>query len=651
MFLTMNNEGNKLIDRKGVLEYLFEAKKQLMIEFEYELSGIYAYGSLINEDGIGFSTLESDVDLMITTRQMDLYERIEFSEKLRTSLEHIEEHLKTHLKGRTNNGEEDKRTFLPVISVCLVNAFELDNGIHKNRNSADAFAIPAFHRLTNHQIEIQEIGNRLQSDLVGVNFPAWAILTQVQEMRSIFVSPKAPMNEKNTKDSSSNHPFLTLPKELLRYAYLLKCFESQKKPEIIVEDDLGKGLNFIIQILSETAEAELKAGTSDNSDVQRMYAKKLLNKIESNLTGKRIRINQVTLQEELFLWEILSLKATSALQIRRRQSDLLTLKKAADPVVLELSRLHATTLMSVDMAVSLAYKEDDLLEDGMFPVVVAPHQSLELYKFSDLDFEHLALLAKDWPEDVEKFLLTQHGAGKNCGESECKIGFAGYLYTQKAVQKRPKLLVRPLTYWIIQQFNKQMAANPRHPQLRRLRERYGRKLFTSPEDFTCGCPSALYVEVVIITKDNYVFKIPKLARNSAFSKLNGGQVFTCGVEWGFSWNEHLVTNGDNKYLDVRKALLDGLEKEFSIKQIHVKDWKISTLAIQHGHLNAGLLGLVHLNLTRGSLYTLLDKTKNKYHDKAKLTLIEKNEAIQLVHSDKNSGRWHQSALMRLNLLE
>lgn len=648
----MNIEDRLLTDRKSVLEYLFEVRKCLLEQFRYELSGVYVYGSIINEDGQGYSTLYSDVDFTLITRSGDLYERVKFLLNLRKEIVKVEQFLRNNLKERVDNKLVD-RTFFPVVSVCLATEFELANGIHKNRNAADAFAIRAFHSLDSHESKIKDIGGRLSTDLVGVNFPAWAILTEVQEVRSVFVTPGSSVDEIDLENEAFNHPHLPLPKELLRYSYLLDCFIANRNTEMVVEDDLAKGLTFIQKQLAEASTRDIAAAKAyGDIEVKAGFAKNLFDKIESNVTRKHIVRQSISAEEQMYLWELLAEQAEIALEKRRIDSNRQELELAAAPVVLELSRLRATTLMSVDMAISLAYKQAELLHDGLLSVKIMEHQSIDLYDFKSLDANRLEeLLKDDWPDDIRRFLRKQFLEGKDCGESESKIGFAGYLYTQRNQRQQPKVLIRPLTYWIIQQYNKQMATNPRDPELRQFREFYGSRLFSSTEDFNCRCPSAFYIEVAIVTKDNSVFKIPKLAANSAFAKQHGGKVFTSGIEWGFSWKRHVTLNADEAYIDVKKALMEGLENEFSIQPSHVREWNVSTLAIQHTHLNAGLLGVVYLNLNRGDLHNLYAETRNKYYDADNEIFTSKTAALQSVQSDKSSGKWHQSALMRINLIE
>lgn len=627
----MNSE-NKINNRKDVIDYLIDVKKHLKKEIGSSLSGVYLHGSLINDDGRGFSLEFSDIDLLVTTTLTNPHERTEFSIKLKRLIDEIEEDLKTHLK---------HREFFPIISVCITTQFELEDGIHKNRNASNAFVIETFHPLNSHDSVLTIIGGRLKTDLVGIHFPAWAILTEAQEIRSNFVSPKSTTEEKKKEETGFNHPFLPLPKELLRNAYLFDCFKRVEDIEMIVEDDIANGINVIKTMLKTEAD-------TDN------YAKDLSKLIETNRPGGRNPGTSISSEQILYLWELLSAETQKVLEEHRRGSDMKTLELAADVVIWELTRLKRTSLEAVDTAISL-YQSKDLLQNGMLPVEIMDYKELALYEFTKFNKDRLTSIIKEWPEDIRDYLINQLDE-KECDNCQCKVGFAGISYShvgmdlQTGINRKAKLLVRPLNYWILQQFNLEMAAKPGNPELRHFREKYGSKLFKQIEDFQCKCPSGLYVEVAVVTKEGYVTKIPKLAKHSPQGQGRGSAVFTCGFEHGFSWHAHIKRTGNNALLNVSQGLRDGLEKEFLVKPTEIERWDISTLAVHHAHLNAALLGVVHLKLSKGELLDRFPHDDKKHFDNERLSYISRDNAKLAVQVDKGKGIWHQTALMRLNFL-
>lgn len=624
---------NFIDSRDAVINYLIAVKKRFKQELGSDLSGLFVFGSLINAGGRGYSPLLSDVDLMVTTPLTDPSRRVHFLMKLKRLVLENEKHLRIYLRDH----EKNKRDFFPVISICVATGFELNDGIHKNRNSSDAFANKSFHPLEKNDFSFVPIGRRLKPDLVGIYFPAWAILTEAQEIRSAFVSPKSTVQEEKEEEKAFDHPYYVVPKELLRSAYHLECLRKSEDSKFVVEDDIAKGLDVIKALLKNAA-------ASDSHSVE------LSQLIETNRPGgKGVRL-PISSQQVLYLWELLSVETEKALERRRAGSNMEALKFAADPIILELSRVRRTTLQAVDMAISL-YSAKDFVNDGMLPVQVLDHMDIDQYSFSNLEKNKLKSIITEWPRDIKSYLNKQIRNEKDCGECQCKVGFAGLLSSQKAIGRHHKLIVRPLSYWILQHFNQSMLATPNDPDLYKFREKYGRELFTFVQDVKCRFPSGLFVEVAVVTKEGLITKLPKSPKRSSQAVGHGSSVLTCGIEFGLLWKSYVVGTGNNTCLNLKQALLDGLKKEFFVDSSEVADWDISTLAIHHAHLNAALLGVVRLNITKGTLYDRFPHDDEEDFENKGLQFISRDQARQYIQSDKNTGNWHQTALMRLSLVK
>lgn len=138
-------------------------------------------------------------------------------------------------------------------------------------------------------------------------------------------------------------------------------------------------------------------------------------------------------------------------------------------------------------------------------------------------------------------------------------------------------------------------------------------------------------------------------KQSAFTKARGEPIYTCGIEHGFVWKKHVdCSNREAPILNVEKALYDGLEAELKIQRENVASWTVSTLAIQHSHLNAALLGVVKLKLTREELQQRIN-FPTRYFDS--VDFLSRQQAIATIRTDKGTRKWHQTGLMRLSLLE
>lgn len=332
---------------------------------------------------------------------------------------------------------------------------------------------------------------------------------------------------------------------------------------------------------------------------------------------------------------------------RRRDSQKAALRFAADPVNQELSRLGATDLEAVDMAIQL-YRGEDLVQNGFIPVEIRPHLEMSLYEFKSFSETNLDRLALEWPTSIQEYLRSRHG-GDGSSDSQCKVGFSGLSYSQTGIDRPVKLAVRPLAYWVTQQFNKEIAAHPENAKLQRLRDEFAKTLFRSAEDFNCSCPSSLYLELAVITSDEYIPQLLKQTKHSVFGKRKGDPVATCGVELGFSWKNHIDESSGRPMLNIEKAVYESLQSELQIAVEDIAGWSIGSLAIQHAHLNTAILGVVRLRLTRGELLDRLNRPNKYFHDSP--VFLSRKEAILSIQADRGTGKWHQTALMRLQLID
>lgn len=609
--------------RQPIFDNLVGTSLRLWKDLGDSLSGIYVHGSLVNDKGVGFNEKRSDVDLLITTSASHPLERVGFAEKLKQETPELEASLRKLLPNRD---------FLPIASFCLATDFELLEGIHKNRNTRHAFSIEAFRSMLTADECLIRVGDPLKDDLVGIHFAAWTVLADAQRFRTKFISTKS--DGAPEIPSQFDDPVLPLPKDLLRAAYLYSCLDARRDPAMVTEDDIAKGYDVVRSLLD----------TASKVDATALEILRLIR--TSRPSGKADR-KPLSSSQLLYLWEFISVQTQSMLIERRRDSSKQSMRFAADLVNQELSRLGATDLEAVDMAIQL-YHGDDLLQDGVIPLDVRAHFEDSLYEFNSFSETNLRRLSLEWPHDIQAYLATRlNGEGSN--ESQCKVGFAGITYSQTTIDRPVKLIVRPLSYWVTQQFNKEIAAHPENSDLQKLRDKYAAQLFKSTEDYSCNCPSSLYLELAIVTIDGYVPRFLKRTKHSVFGKRRGEPVATCGIEWGFSWFKHIDNKGGQAVLNVEGAVTDSLSAELGLEAKDVERWTVNALAVQHTHLNAALLGVVHMNLTRGELLDRL-KARNKYfHDSPEFLLLR--DAMFAVQADRGTGQWHQTALMRIQLID
>jgi predicted nucleotidyltransferase len=609
--------------RQRIFDYLSGMSLRLRKDLGDSLSGVYVHGSLVNDNGAGFNEERSDVDLLITTSATHPLERVSLASKLALAASQLEKSLRTLLPNRD---------FLPISSFCLATDFELLEGVHKNRNTRHAFSIEAFRSMLSAEDRMIRVGDPLKDDLVGLHFAAWTTLAEAQRFRSKFIS----IASDGTAElpTQFDDPSLPLPKDLLRAAYLYSCLDERRDPAMVTEDDIAKGYEVVRLLLDSASKVD-------------SAALEILRLIRTNRPGGKGDRRPLSSSQLLHVWELVSAETQAMLVERRRDSSKQSMRFAADLVNQELSRLGATDLEAVDMAIQL-YQGEDLLQDGAIPLEVRAHFEESLYEFKSFSETNLLRLSLEWPHDIQAYLATRL-SGEGSNESQCKVGFAGVTYSQTTIDRPVKLIVRPLSYWVTQQFNKEIAAHPENSILQKLRDKYAAQLFRSTEDYACNCPSSLYLELAIVTSDGYVPKLLKKTKHSVFGKRKGEPVATCGVEWGFSWSAHVSNEGGQAKLNVQRAVVDSLSAELGLDAIDVERWSVNAVAVQHAHLNAALLGVAHLKLTRGELLDRL-KTKNKYfHDSPEFLPLR--DAMLAVQADRGSGKWHQTALMRIQLID
>ena len=197
------------------------------------VSGIYVFGSLINAKGRAFSRTASDIDLILETDETDPYQRLILLRHLAPHCDLLDELLHQTL-GRTESEA--------ITSVTLITKFELDQGIHKDRNSRIFFASSSFLPLTHVTDNPTQIGNALANELLTDYFPAWTVIANAQSQRNKFLR-KGPDGNRSLKDFDSS--VYVLPKDLLRNAYAAECLNKQRDPAFSDVDDTARGLTFI----------------------------------------------------------------------------------------------------------------------------------------------------------------------------------------------------------------------------------------------------------------------------------------------------------------------------------------------------------------------------------------------------------------------
>jgi predicted nucleotidyltransferase len=581
---------------------------------------VHVFGSLVNIQGRGFSKKQSDLDLLVTLDSDDPAHRLQFLDRLAPDIHQLEDLLRK-LMGRTDRE--------PLVSATVATKFEIDQGIHKDRNSKIFFASRSFLPLISVTEELVQVGNALEADLLTEFFIGWTVLAKAQSKRNWYVKREA-------RDYEFDGP-LPLPKDLLRSAYATERLTEGEREAFGEVDDMAKGLQFLKKELEE------RYTRADEANA-------LLNMLESTRPGGRGERRPVPARLVQYAWELLATCAQTAIMLQRAKRATTKNHFAARTVREELERYQATNLVAIDTAIEL-YRGDDLVVGSDIPVAIEGKYRRDLHEMEAYDPTQRAMLIAEWHDLVQELLQTKL-EDKASPRSECKVGFTRLDYSHRGIGDRPTLAIRPLTYWVIRHFNKEIAANMNQSQRHlRIRREFLERLLVAAEDFKMECPSALYVELAIITSDGRVPVFIKSVKHSVLSRQARNELFTCGPEYGLVWQRHVTEGPNGPSLKVGNAILEGLYDEFGIEASDVDDWKLVSLALQSVHLNTALAGVVRVRLSQAELTARLTDKRHKdlkYHNELQ-TFLSASQIYDTIQADFGQSRWHTTGLLRLSL--
>ena len=683
MFDEFNENENVL----SILAILQNWAAKLPRNVDESIEECYVFGSLVNMEGAAFHPQESDIDLIIVTSESNPQQLVRLLGKLAPKVDELEKLLKKELGNQIDeldkqNNESiyesqgffkklllklffkkslEKQRDKPITDITLVTSFEQEEGIHKERNSKISFALQAFLPLIQPTDQLQDMGDKLAEDLLDdfPRFSAWTVIANAQLQRYKFFRKG---RDGKLVDYDGIH---VLPKELLRNAYTVSLLERDNpKPNFSKEDDLFAGLAFLLRELKE-----------EEKSVQE--AKRLLRLIQIHRQGGRGVPKPVEVNLLLYAWELIRHRAQRSLVHHRdKKKSQEKNEYAAKWVLDELVSYHAESLKCINTAIELYSGPDLVGSQSTIPVAInsAHPYNEDLHEIESPNQDQLDKLSKEWPDDIPKHLQEKARSGKKVSDKfECKVGFEQIDFSKRGMTKEenPSLSIRPLNYWVTLKFNKELAKyQGQNEYHKRLRKQYAERLFVSTEDFYCECPSQLFLEVAVITKDDRVPILLKDATQSVMAQTQNDPVpkdtaqsvmaqtqedkkeakttiRTCGPEYGFVWSQHVEEISGNPHLNIEKALQDALKNELGIKSSEILSWEISSFTIQHLHLNSALLGVVKIDLPTPE-FTQRLKAKKKYHAGVE-KFLNKHQLFKQIESDFNEKKWHGTGLMRLAL--
>lgn len=597
------------------------------------VSGVYLYGSLLREQT--FLPGKSDIDLLV---ELPPASTPEHRLQLLTALKGEGDRLEALLRGAFNA----VRLVGRLVGICTATAYELENGIHFARNASNAFAALAFRPLPApidddgiaSERTVVSVGNRLTHEFLEVGFPAWNVISYYQGLRNDYLAGLIKL-EKRIRSSWPS-------KEIARGAYdLLRLRNDSGQAEDYGRDAVVMGT--------------VEAGKLVADKVHQSHSG-LVQLVDPN---KRGLVDYLS-RHDLLMWDLLSREAQAIAGDLIGKKAMAAMRGANTAFFRELLDARATTHLAIDNSLRLVALPGLALADGWPCEILRSDAPMEPnYAFDEFDFDNLARIAAEWPDDIRRKLLDT--ARNDCDDgraefvSKTKIAFCGIDLSQIEVQteRMPKLSVRPLSYWIVRSLNFQIAMRPTDEQLQALRRRYLKNLAQSgSHEYRWNWPSQMFVELVVILSDGWVPKLEKLG--SPMAVKAGAPVYTCGPELGLDWEKDLKrTAGGAHMLDIQAAARRAVQQELGAS-LTIADLSFFSLAIQQAHLNTGILGCVWLDQTRFRFAEIFEETRlRREQDGVRafgegVTFISPDAIGEEVAKGKDTNKWHQSALMRLN---
>lgn len=242
------------------------------------VSEIYLFGSLINEDGIDFNSINSDFDFVLVMKEnTTLTERLTLIHALEPKVDELEGRI---IKGLKREAGQAHTSF-----VCLT-PFEAEMSVHKSRN-ANLLSMPQFLRLgadAQYGPGTIRLSEGVEGDFATRNSDPLEVLYYSQNVRNKFLNNSYNTADIKLRDYAGEDP---LPKDLMRTAAHLGWSTLNRGEASRI--DLKTGSTYISRIL-------------ENDDTE--HAKTLAKKIESRSLGRGAS-QGISRDEILYLSELL----------------------------------------------------------------------------------------------------------------------------------------------------------------------------------------------------------------------------------------------------------------------------------------------------------------------------------------------------------
>ena len=241
-----------------------------------------------------------------------------------------------------------------------------------------------------------------------------------------------------------------------------------------------------------------------------------------------------------------------------------------------------------------------------------------------------------------------------------KVGFVAC--NSGAGSRQSSLCIRPVNHLISVAFNRRLARDRINYDTSSQAHKIWKTCFsnainTPTQTIEFSCPSQLFIELGLVTVDNFVPITHKSNRTSVYAMRNNHKPLeTCGLESGLNWKDSVIaTNNDQVVnLDVLTSVVAGLEREFPMPdwdtKINQLEITLKSYALQTLHLNTAILGYCKVPYTKSQLNAELKGKICGGLNHSKLNFLPVGQCREYAEKYRDSTAWHASAMMRLRTI-
>jgi hypothetical protein len=244
---------------------------------------------------------------------------------------------------------------------------------------------------------------------------------------------------------------------------------------------------------------------------------------------------------------------------------------------------------------------------------------------------------ENYEENVQSYLRSRAKNGAE-GIFHTKVGLLRIDYPVDRIGQPLTLHLVPLSYWVLREFNRRILDYP-DAEISSLRNESLSKILSTRDSVTFPCPSALYVEVSIVTQDMKLVILEKNRKLSALARK--GFSWTCTLEEGLVWAKDI----NEDYVDFDSVVKRGLGLELNITPDDIDGIEYYGVALEHTHLNSAIVGVMMLNIPSRDLESRIKSSEDfglGYHF-ISLDSMFQELFLEVNHQGKS---WHPTGRLR-----